>query len=148
MPFIDRKCKFCNELPDKTMIRYGVTHYAHLACYEKTGKPLEKLQHWEVPVDEQPKHLHGIAPPRWSKALCQWGDCSDMSLAVSLKFMGSRETFCCADHAAFWLLESHRLKHKKLTPQGVEILRKAIRRDFPSTASAAASDGTNLGNTR
>lgn len=35
-------CRFCGKLMDQG-VKYGPAHYAHFACYLKSGKPLAKL---------------------------------------------------------------------------------------------------------
>jgi hypothetical protein len=42
-------CRFCKSWrdPDK-MVKYGVRHYAHFACYLDAGKPIEELSDWQI----------------------------------------------------------------------------------------------------
>jgi hypothetical protein len=44
-------CRFCKESDyagTDTMVKYGVRHYAHFACYLDAGKKLEDLHAWQV----------------------------------------------------------------------------------------------------
>ena len=44
-------CRFCGKQDGagiRTMVKYGVRHYAHFACYLDAGKPLSYLSKWQV----------------------------------------------------------------------------------------------------
>ena len=42
-------CRFCKSWKDEDqMVKYGVRHYAHFACYLDAGKKLEDLHPWQV----------------------------------------------------------------------------------------------------
>ena len=42
-------CRFCKSWKDEDqMVKYGVRHYAHFACYLDAGKLLEDLHDWQI----------------------------------------------------------------------------------------------------
>ena len=42
-------CRFCKSWKDEDqMVKYGVRHYAHFACYLDAGKSLADLHDWQV----------------------------------------------------------------------------------------------------
>ena len=41
------QCRFCEDRSQK-MVKYGVRHYAHFACYLDAGKKLSDLHAWQV----------------------------------------------------------------------------------------------------
>ena len=43
-------CRFCGEstYDAETVVKYGVRHYAHHACYLKAGKALSDLHDWQI----------------------------------------------------------------------------------------------------
>ena len=42
-------CRFCKSWKNEDrMVKYGVRHYAHFACYLDAGKPLSDLHDWQV----------------------------------------------------------------------------------------------------
>jgi hypothetical protein len=42
-------CRFCkNSKYGDKLLKYGVRHYAHHACYIKAGKSIEDLHGWQV----------------------------------------------------------------------------------------------------
>lgn len=43
-----RACRFCGEGTAGEMVKYGVRHYAHFACYLDAGRPLAALSPWQV----------------------------------------------------------------------------------------------------
>ena len=42
---------------------------------------------------------------KWKEHLCDHGDCENTNVEVRVSYNDERPTFCCADHAAMWLLE-------------------------------------------
>jgi hypothetical protein len=40
-------CRFCKGWHGE-MVKYGVRHYAHHACYLDAGKTLEELHAWQI----------------------------------------------------------------------------------------------------
>lgn len=40
-------CRFCKKW-DGDMVKYGVRHYAHHACFLDAGRTLEELHGWQV----------------------------------------------------------------------------------------------------
>jgi hypothetical protein len=42
-------CRFCKKPSfHGELLRYGLRHYAHHACYLKAGKPLAALSAWKI----------------------------------------------------------------------------------------------------
>ena len=41
-------CRICGEFGFRQMVKYGVRHYAHFACYLDAGKRLSDLHPWQV----------------------------------------------------------------------------------------------------
>ena len=44
-------CRFCGAQDHggtDTMVKYGVRHHAHFACYLNAGKPLSDLHAWQI----------------------------------------------------------------------------------------------------
>lgn len=42
-------CRFCHKYAsDHEVVKYGVRHYAHFACYLDAGKTLAELRPWKV----------------------------------------------------------------------------------------------------
>lgn len=43
-------CRFCGEWSHSgdRMVKYGVRHYAHFACYLDAGKSLADLHDWQI----------------------------------------------------------------------------------------------------
>lgn len=43
-------CRFCgkSEYNHDVMVKYGVRHYAHFACYLDAGKALTDLHDWQI----------------------------------------------------------------------------------------------------
>lgn len=42
-------CRFCGEYGrDDDLVKYGIRHYAHHACYLDAGRKLDQLRKWQV----------------------------------------------------------------------------------------------------
>jgi hypothetical protein len=41
-------CRFCDDWRDQGLVHYGTRHYAHFRCYLEKGKPLDKLEGWQL----------------------------------------------------------------------------------------------------
>jgi hypothetical protein len=42
-------CRFCHEAGrSDEMVKYGVRHYAHFACYIEAERPLSVLSTWQI----------------------------------------------------------------------------------------------------
>jgi len=53
--------------------------------------------------------------------LCDYGDCEETKVAVTVNFKNEeRPAFCCAEHAALWLLK--RTHMNKVTPSELDRL--------------------------
>lgn len=42
-------CRVCHQAgPSQRMVKYGIRHYAHFACYLESGRSLDTLPAWQV----------------------------------------------------------------------------------------------------